>query len=312
MPFTIISRLLSFKINLVLSKEVVMILVSGAAGLSGAMVIQELARQKVPARALVRQRAKAHIIEHLPSIQVVEGDMLRPETLSFALEGIERVLMISSANQQMFETQCAFIDACKNAGVSHVVKFSGAELGFDPKKFLFTHMHEDIERYLERSGLLWTHLRPSQFMQVYLREAATIIRDNAFYLPLADIQLAPIDLHDVARIAVALLRHGGHAGKSYDMTGPEALTMSEIAERISQAVGRTIRYVPVTIEERRHTLLGRGMPPYFVDALDDQTHERLLHPIARVSLAAHETFDIEPTTFAEFARLNVDAFCVRA
>jgi uncharacterized protein YbjT (DUF2867 family) len=285
-----------------------MILVTGAAGLSGSIVIQEFARQKMPVRALVRDRAKAQRLMTLPMVEVVEGDMLRPETLGVALDGVERVFMISSADRQMVETQCAFIDACGKAGVRHVVKFSGAEPDFDAGKFLFARMHEDIERYLERSSLAWTHLRPSQFMQVYLREAPTIAAEGAFYLPFGDIQLAPIDIHDVARIAFVLLRDGGHEGRSYDMTGPEALTMTEIAERISQAVGTTIRYVPVTPEERRQALLAAGMPAYFADALDDQTRERLKRAKSRLCLDAYAAFGVTPTTFVEFARLNAAAF----
>jgi nucleoside-diphosphate-sugar epimerase len=151
----------------------------------------------------------------------------------------KRALMISSADARFAETQCAFIDSCRAAGVRHVVKFSGAEssIGYDPRKFRFTRMHEDVERYLEGSGLAWTDLRPSQFMQVCLREAPTIAAKGAIFLPFRDIRLSPIDIEDIAKIAFAVLRDGGHAGKSYDMTGPEALTMTEIAERTAAAIG---------------------------------------------------------------------------
>lgn len=175
-----------------------MILVTGAAGLSGSIAVREFVRQGLPMRALVRDRTKAAALAALP-IEIAEGDMLRPDTLTDALKGVTRAFMISSSNQQMVETQCGFIDACRKAGVGHVVKFSGAEPDFNPDNFLFTRMHEEIEDYLEQSGLAWTHLRPSQFMQVYLREAPTIIAEDAFYLPLAKVQLAPIDLHDVAK-----------------------------------------------------------------------------------------------------------------
>jgi uncharacterized protein YbjT (DUF2867 family) len=278
-----------------------MILVTGATGLSGSLVVQELARRNVPARLLVRNEAKAAPLKNLPGMELVKADMGRPETLAAALAGVDRALMISTANRDMLETQCRFIDACRDAGVRHIIKFSGAEPGFDPRKFLFTRMHEEIEDHLENSGLAWTHLRPSQFMQVYLREMPTIIADDAFYLPFADIELAPIDQADIAKIAVALLRDGGHEGKSYDMTGPEALTMHDIAERLSAAAGRTIRYVPVTPEERNQAMRARGIPAYFVDALDDQTRERLRHKKAKIRLGAHETFGVVPTTFAQFA-----------
>ena len=285
-----------------------MILVTGAGGLSGGIVVRECARQNVPVRALVRTQAKAAALQSLPGVEVVEGDMLRPETLGAALHGVTRSLVISSADSRMVETQCRFIDACKQAGVAHVVKFSGAEPDFDASKFLFARMHEEIERYLERSGVAWTHLRPSQFMQVYLREAPSIIAKNALFLPLANIQLAPIDLEDVGKIACKLLRDGGHEGQSYDMTGPEALTMSDIAQRISAATGRTIRYVAVTPEERRRMLTAAGLPQFLVDALDDQTRERLRRQTSRLCLGAHQAFGVKPTTFAEFAQRHAAAF----
>jgi uncharacterized protein YbjT (DUF2867 family) len=287
-----------------------MILVTGASGWSGSAVIREFARRKTPVRALVRSRARARDLETLPDVELVEGDMRRPETLEPVLRGVERALMISSSDPQMLETQCTFIDAAKRAGVRHVVKFSGKEsgAGFDAKRFRFTRMHEEIETYLERSGLAWTHLRPSQFMQVYLREAPSIVSKGALPLPLGDARLSPVDLEDIANVAFALLGEEGHEGRIYEMTGPEALTMAEIAERISDAVGKTVRYVNVTDAERRQALLGAGVSPYFADALDEQARERRRCPESRVSLETHEAFGVRPTTFAEFARRNAAVF----
>ena len=170
-----------------------MILVTGAAGLNGSAVVREFSRNGVAVRALVRDRSKAVAIAELPYVELVEGDMARTETLDRVLGGIDRALMISGANPQMLETQCRFVDACKAAGVAHVVKFSGKEssIGFDANRFLFTRMHEEIERYLEKSGLVWTHLRPSQFMQVYLREAPIIAGKGLLLLPLDEVRLSP-------------------------------------------------------------------------------------------------------------------------
>ena len=92
--------------------------------------------------------------------------MLRPETLAEALSGVDRALLLSSPNQQMVETQSAFIDAAKNAGVRKIVKFSGLNASV-ASPFLFNRMHAEIEGHLERSGVTWTHLRPSQFMSEY-------------------------------------------------------------------------------------------------------------------------------------------------
>jgi uncharacterized protein YbjT (DUF2867 family) len=287
-----------------------MLLVTGATGMSGQLAVREFARMGTPVRALVRNPAKADAagLANLPNVDLVEGDMRQADTLGTALDGIERVLMISGAAPDMVETQCNFIDACKAAGVRHVVKFSGGEPGFDPTKFRFTRMHEDIEDYLEASGLAWTHLRPSQFMQVYLREAPDIIATGTLRLPFANISLSPIDSEDVAKIAYRLLRDGGHEGESLDMTGPEALTMDEIAVRISAAIGKPVKYVSITPEERRRALLARGMPEGFVDALDEQTEERLKNPVAKVLIATHQIFGVQPTHFADFATKHASAF----
>ena len=194
-----------------------MILVTGAAGLNGSAVVREFSRNGVAVRALVRDRSTAVALAALPSVELVEGDMARIDTLDRVLRGIDRALMISSPNLHMLETQCRFVDACKAAGVAHVIKFSGKEsnIGFDASKFLFTRMHEDIERYLEASGLAWTHLRPCQFMQVYLREAPIIAGTGLLRQPLDDVRLSPIDVEDIAKIAFALLTRSGHHGRAF-------------------------------------------------------------------------------------------------
>jgi uncharacterized protein YbjT (DUF2867 family) len=282
-----------------------MILVTGANGLAGSAVIREFARQQSPVRALVRSRAKARALETSPTVELVEGDMVRPETLADALSGVDRVLLISSSNLQMVETQSAFIDAAKKAGVRYIVKFSGLNASL-ASPFLFNRMHAEIEGYLERSGVTWTHLRPSQFMSEYLREGPTIVADSGIFLPFEDATLAPVDVEDIAKAACALLHNAGHEGKCYEMTGPEALSMTEIAEQISLAIGKPVRYVNIPPADRTRALLAAGVPAYIADALDVQARERrkgttgeaVVHP------ETHIAFGIRPTTFAEFARRN--------
>ena len=105
------------------------ILITGAADRNGTAAVHEFARHGEPIRALVRNRAQARELEEMPSVELVEGNMLLPETLAPALDGVDRVLLISSTNPRMAETQCTFIDTAKKAGVGHVVKFSGLSCG---------------------------------------------------------------------------------------------------------------------------------------------------------------------------------------
>ncbi len=286
------------------------ILVTGAAGRSGLAVVREFSTRGVPVRALVRSRERAVSLTHLQHVSVVEGDMAQSETLASALDGVTRVLLISSADPQMVLTQCRFIDACVASGVSHVVKFSGKEsgIGFESQKFRFGRMHEEIENHLEKSGLGWTHLRPCQFMQVYLRETSTIATNGELLLPLADIKQSPVDIADIAKIAFSLLVSGGHEGRAFEITGPEALTMAEVAAAIGEAIGKPVRYRNVSLEDRRRSLQALGLSTYMLDALDEQAIERLRHPESPVELEAHELFGVRPTTFAEFTLRHADAF----
>jgi len=170
-------------------------------------------------------------------------------------------------------------------------------------------MHKEVEEYLEKSGLAWTQLRPTGFMQEYLREAPSINQDGAFYLALGDVRLNPIDLVDVAKVGFLLLRDGGHEGARLHMTGPEALTMAEMADRISRAVGKTVRYVPVSPIRRRQALIAHSVPLEVADALDRQVEERLQGGIeSQVDLSTHRLFNVKPTTFLEFAQRNAEAF----
>jgi uncharacterized protein YbjT (DUF2867 family) len=285
-----------------------MILLTGATGTAGSFIANEFVRERVPVRILVRNRAKAAGLEKIPTVEIVEGDMSKRSTLGPALDGVDRVLMISAPLMNMVETQNTFIDAAKAAGVRHVIKFSGLDARPDTT-FPFGLMHLEIEKYLEASGLVWTQLRPTGFMQEYLREAPSIIKDGALYLALGNTKLNPIDVSDVAKVGFSLLRNGGHEGARIPMIGPEALTIAEMAERISRATGRTVRYVPISRDARRQALIAHGIPAEFADALDKQVEERLKGGIeSQVDLSTHRLFNVKPTTFLEFAQKNAEGF----
>src|SRR5262249_29804082 len=140
-------------------------LLTGATGAAGSFIANEFIKEREPVRILVRNRAKAKSFQGSPTVEIVEGDMADARSLGPALGGVERTLMISPPDTAMGEPQRRFIDACKAAGVQHVIKFSGLDARADTS-FLFGRMHLEIESYLEGSGLAWTHLRPTGFMQV--------------------------------------------------------------------------------------------------------------------------------------------------
>jgi uncharacterized protein YbjT (DUF2867 family) len=287
-----------------------MILVTGATGRPGSAVIREFARHGTHVRALARDPAKAAALRGLRGVDVAFGDMLAPETLDRALAGVDRVLMISGAGPQLLETQCTFIDAAKRAGVAHIVKFSGQDSidGFDPERFRSTRSHEQIQRYLVGAGTSWTILRPSQFMQVYFEETPTIIATGELRLPLGEATLAPVDIADIAKAAYQIVTTPGHQNKTYTMTGPEALTMTELATRIEAAVGKSVRYVDVSSKDKLREWLKAGYPPARAEAFVQLFDERRRLGRSTVDLSTHRHFGITPTTFAEFARRHSPIF----
>src|SRR6202166_3299190 len=238
-----------------------MILVTGATGLNGKELLRLLSARGVAVRALVRNPAKAEAIAALPHVEIVQGDMARPETLAAGLRGVDRAMLISSSDPLMLDVQTNFIDAARKAGVKHIVKLSGIMPELN-SAFRFARMHGEIEQRLEASGIAFTHLRAGEFMPAYFRQVPNITAKGAIFLPMEDARIASIDVGDIAEIAASVLTRSGHEGRIYPLTGPQALTMTEVAAKLSVATGKTVRYVNVPPEAARQAQLAAGMPPW--------------------------------------------------
>jgi uncharacterized protein YbjT (DUF2867 family) len=284
-----------------------MILVTGATGLNGGVLVRLLSARGIPVRALVRSATKAATIASLPNVEIVEGDMARPDTLSGALRGVDRAMLISSSDATMLEVQSTFIDAAREAGVKHVVKLSGIMPEVD-SPFRFARMHGEIEQKLERSGMAYTHLRAGEFMHSYFRQVPTIVAKGTFFLPMEDARIASIDVSDIAEVAAIVLTTPGHEGKIYPLTGPEALSMAEVAQKLSTATGKTIRYVNVAPEQARQAQIDAGVPEVRADALAELFAERRKGKEARVWPIIETIIGRRATSFDEFAKRNAAIF----
>ncbi len=284
-----------------------MILVTGATGLNGSELVLRLSAMGIPVRALVRSATRAQGFSSLSNVEIVEGDMERPETLTRALQGVDRAMLISSSDPAMLEVQSNFIEAARKAGVKHVVKLSGIMPDLD-SPFRFARMHGEIERRLETSGMAFTHLRSGEFMHAYFRQVPSIVARGALFLPMEDAKIASIDIGDLAEVAAAVLTGSGHEGKIYPLTGPEALSMTEVAEKLSAATGKMIQYVNVAPEEAKRAQLAAGVPPFTADALAELFAERRKGKEAQVSPVIQTVFGRRATSFDEFAMRNAAIF----
>jgi uncharacterized protein YbjT (DUF2867 family) len=257
-------------------------------------------------RALVRDPARASFIREA-GFETVEGDFDRPETLGAALEGVERALLLTPPSTQTVEHQRAFIEAAGRAGVRHVVKFSA--FGADANAPVgFAKWHGQAEDLLKSSGLAWTMLRPNFFMQNLPGQSRQIASDGAIYQPVGDGRASFIDTRDIAAVAARTLTEEGHEGQTYVLTGPEALSYTDVAAKLSEAAGREIKYVPISPEMFREGALAAGLPEWLVAALERLNETFASGRAAEVNDNVRRVGRKEPTTFDQFARDHAAAF----
>ncbi|MDQ3684356.1 MAG: SDR family oxidoreductase [Acidobacteriota bacterium] len=283
-----------------------MILITGATGTVGSELVKQLAASGTRARALVRNRAKATSLEQT-GFEVAEGDLAKPETLEAALQGVERVFLLSSPGPQMVTAEGNLVEAAKRAGVKHVVKLSAIGAAAD-SSLMLGWWHGQIEKQIEESGLAFTHLRPNSFMQNFLGFAPTIKAHDAFYAPMKDAQSSVVDARDIAAVAKAALTEAGHENQIYTITGPEALSYTEIAEKLSSVLGRKISYVDVPPEAAKKGMMDAGMPEWFAEALNELYAAWTEGYGAIVTDVVRDVAKKESITFDGFARDYAPAF----
>jgi uncharacterized protein YbjT (DUF2867 family) len=282
-----------------------MILVTGATGTNGVALIEALLNRAERVRALVRDPVKA-AERFAPEVELSRGDLADPESIDAALEGVDKVFLLSAVDPRQVELEANVTDAARRAGVAHLVKFSVYNASPDSRVPL-VRWHGESERHVERSGLPWTFLRPNMFMQELLRQAESIRAQGQFYLPLADARVSLVDVRDLADVAATVLTTPGHAGKAYTLTGPQSLSFNEVAATLSRAAGRPIAYVPVSMDAFRQTFVAAGAPRWLVDAIADLYASFLAGDNAPVADGVQRVTGRPPRSLEQFARDHTDA-----
>lgn len=275
-----------------------MILVTGATGTVGGEVARSLTARGERVRVLVRDGAKGAPFEQ-NGHEVAVGDFSDPASLDAALDGVDHVFLVCAAGPDQAELEGNVIDAAVRAGVDHLVKLSvaGADAGATVR---FARIHAEVEEKLRASGLGYTLLQPNGFMQNSLAYAGSIAADGAFYA--TEGRVSWVDARDIGDAGAAALVDAGHQGETHVLTGPEGLTNADLAARLSEALGREVRYVEVTPEQAKESMLGMGFPEWTVDALVELFED--VYAKGYAADAASGVKDLtgnEPRTYAQFA-----------
>ncbi|XVS66563.1 SDR family oxidoreductase [Actinosynnema sp. CA-299493] len=237
------------------------IAVTGATGNLGGRVARRLADAGRSLSLLVRDPARA---PRLAGATVVPAAYADHDAVRRALEGIPTVLMVSaSESTDRVDQHRAFVDAAASAGVAHLVYTSFVGAAPDAT-FTLARDHWATERHIEASGVGFTFLRDNLYADFL---PGMVGDDDVLRGPAGNGRVAAVAQDDIADAATAVLTDpAAHAGRTYDLTGPAALTFHDIADVLSAATGRTITYHPETVEEAYRSRAGYGAPDWQLDA----------------------------------------------
>ena len=240
------------------------ILVTGATGNVGSVLIENLTKAGANVRALVRNESKGRALRDV-GVELAIGDLSRPETLDRAFAGVSKVYLLTPLNEDQYELASSGLAAAKRSGKPHVVRSSGMIPAPFEESRVGRHQVQ-LENDLKSSGLPYTILKPHLFMQTTMIAAETVKAEGAIYMPLKDGKIGMIDARDVAEVAAKVLTSAGHEGNSYELTGPAAISMHDVAAALSKALGKPVKYVDVPPQAAKEFLLGMGFPEWIVGA----------------------------------------------
>ena len=271
--------------------------ITGSTGRLGGRVARRLAAAGVPQRLLVRDPGRAPQLAGATAVRAPYGDR---DAVRTALEGTSTVLMVSaSETADRVDQHRTFVDAAVAAGVEHLVyvSFYGAA---PDATFTLARDHWATEEHVRARGLPATFLRDGLYADF---ATALVGEDGVIRGPAADGRVAMVAQDDIADVAVAVLRDpAAHAGRTYDLTGPEELTLTEVAAVLTAVTGRAVSYVPETLEEAFASRASYGAPDWQVEAWVSTYTAIAAGELAGVSSAVPDLLGRPATTLEQVLR----------
>jgi uncharacterized protein YbjT (DUF2867 family) len=287
------------------------ILVTGASGNIGSEVVNLLlaVAPAVSIKAAVHSRQNVKKVKDGDRVKVIPIDYNESDTLRQALKDVDKLFLLTPDVPNAAHLASNAVTEAKKAGIRHIVKQSvmGADLEADVGTM---RLHRQIEEIIEQSGIPFTFLRPNEFMQNFINfHSPSIKGNNAFYIPLEDAKVSLVDVRDIAAVAVkSLTDEDLHKNKTHLITGPEALSYHQVAEILSNRIGRKINYVNISDEEARAAMKEIGMSDWLINTVSELSDYFRKGKASEISSAVEEVTGNKPISFSQFANDYVDAF----
>jgi NAD(P)H dehydrogenase (quinone) len=308
--------------------------VAGASGELGRRIASRLSGLGVAQRLIVREAARAPI---LPAAEVVESSSYGDAAAMVrALTGVRTLFLVSARDRfgvahlsarnntvpppyDRLQQQRIAVDAASTAGVQHIVYLSVVHAAPDAT-FILAHDHFYTEQHIRTSGMSFTFLRAGLYTD---NVPQCVSADDVIRAPAGDGRVAWVTRDDIADVAVAVLTGTGHAGRAYDVTGPEALTMAETAQILSTVVKRKIVYQAQTPQEARATrntsrlekydaerrmLTGRGLDDYETDVFVTHFLQIAVGDLAEVSDTVPKLTGHSAQSLYEYLRQHPESY----
>ncbi|MFB8774751.1 NAD(P)H-binding protein [Streptomyces broussonetiae] len=280
-----------------------MIVVTGATGNVGRPLVRTLAAAGAPVTATSRGVLDADLPD---GVRRLPADLTDVESLRPVLDGADALFLQNGGPSAHLLDAPGVLGAAKAAGVERVVLLSSQGVTTRPESASHGGVARAIEDAVRQSGLEWTVLRPGGFASNTFAWAGSVRAERTVAAPFADTGLPVIDPDDIAGVAAAALREDGHAGRSYELTGPALVTPREQAAALGDALGEPVRFVELTREQAREAMLA-----FLPEPLVETTLAILGAPTPaerRISPDVESVLGRPPRTFAEWARRYAAAF----
>jgi uncharacterized protein YbjT (DUF2867 family) len=281
------------------------ILVTEAGDVTASAALDQLLALDIPVRVAAENSDQLANIKG-SDVETAVVDYRDPDSMNELFRDISDAYLVTPFSYDLADMVRNLTVAARTYSVEHIVLHS--VMGAENPSTISAQWYRKAEQYLKASGIAFTFLRPNFVMQDFLtRQGESIRKENRIALPLGDARVSYVDARDVAACAVECLTGNRHHGEAFTITGPEALAVSDVAEILSDVLGRKIEYVSPSDDEIRWNMAQGGIPGWLIEAhLDRHERYRVGNIGAEATTAVKDITGRSPHTFRVFAETFAD------